>query len=293
MPKRKQIPALPVRIVRHWLSAGAKDTPHEHPFFEFCFVQSGRGILSVDGRSQLVPVHTLTVIRPHAKHHLTSDGGWAIGVQLLQFDPAWVADEDHAALTPVLERLAKTSGSPVSLRSAIGQKLAAQLLRLQRDIAQRDARRCREAIGAICQEISQVGTTPPSALSAHSGRTTRAVPQEVSTSGRPELERVLAYIEANLARPISRQELARQAAFAPSYFSALFREATGVTIPEYINLRRVNRAKELLRQPDTRVSAVCYAVGFRDLSNFNRVFKRVTGCTPREFREQVLGRAED
>jgi AraC-like DNA-binding protein len=53
----------------------------------------------------------------------------------------------------------------------------------------------------------------------------------------------------------------------------------------------VVRAQELLRQPQTRVSAVCYAVGFRDLSNFNRVFKRIVGQTPREYRRAVLGDA--
>jgi AraC family transcriptional regulator len=110
-----------------------------------------------------------------------------------------------------------------------------------------------------------------------------------AAGARPQLDAVFEYIERHLARPISRQDLARQASFAPSYFSALFREATGTTIPEYINGRRVARAQELLRQPQTRVSAVCYAVGFRDLSNFNRVFKRLAGQTPREYRRSVLG----
>jgi len=240
----------------------------------------------IDGRGQLIPAHSITIIRPGTTHQLASDGGWAVGLQLLQFDPQWLAQGDQATMVPLVDRVLKMAGLPMAHRTHSDQRLRAQLITLQQHIAGRDPVGCRDTLATICQDICHWNPVTP----LGSGPApTKGASVTGSGNGRPQLEQVLSFIDRNLARPISRQELARQASFAPSYFSALFRESTGVTIPEYINLRRVHRAKELLSQPEMRVSTVCYAVGFRDLSNFNRVFKRVTGCTPREFREQIHG----
>lgn len=260
--------------------------PQDHPFFTFCFFQSGRGRLTVDGRARLVPAHTVSLIPPHCKHQLAADSGWACGLQVLQFESEWFVEGAEPATLASLERLTKAAIEPIPLRGAASRQITAQLVAASQASARRDALTCHRIVTDLCYRLAQlVANTPAPALVEHrSGRPATSL----TTQGRPELDRVLQFIENNLSKPISRQELARQAAFAPSYFSALFREATGTTIPEYINIRRVYRAKELLRQPETRVSSVCYAVGFRDLSNFNRVFKRVVGCTPREFRESEL-----
>ncbi len=260
--------------------------PQDHPFFAFCFFQSGRGRLTVDGRSRLVPAHTVSLIPAHCKHQLAADSGWACGLQVLQFETEWLAEVAEPAILASLDRLTKAAIEPIPLRGAAGRQITAQLVAASQASTRRDASACRAIVTDLCYRLAQlVASTPAPALVEHRSARSAA---PISTQGRPELDRVLQFIENNLSKPISRQELARQAAFAPSYFSALFREATGTTIPEYINIRRVHRAKELLRQPETRVSTVCYAVGFRDLSNFNRVFKRVVGCTPREFREAEL-----
>ncbi len=263
---------------------------HAHPFVEFYHIQTGRGTLVHSGRDLVAAAHLLLPVPAGGEHALAADAGWACGAQLLQFDAQLLPEgEVREALAGVLRRAGSGQGG-VGLRGSSGQAIEHLIGRVGQAALARDrggAEACRAALAELCLRLWR------HCRDTGVGQAAAPAPEGAGDAGRPEIEQVLAYIERNLTRPISREDLARQAAFAPSYFSALFREATGTTIPEYINARRVHRAQELLRQPQTRVSTVCYAVGFRDLSNFNRVFKRLVGQTPREYRQALFGDAAE
>lgn len=70
-----------------------------------------------------------------------------------------------------------------------------------------------------------------------------------------------------------------------TYLYRLFKKETGMSIIEYINERRVTEAKLMLMDADLPVSSVAQSVGFSDQMYFSRVFKRLTGKTPSEFRK--------
>jgi len=275
-------PGMRVRMVRRWLPAGGREAPHSHGFIELCHVESGRGQLLLGARTAVAPAHSVTVVPQGSTHALSADTGWTCGANLLHFEATALPPGPAAAAVQGLCRLAAAGHGSVTLRGAAGQAVGAGLAHIALLPPESEEER-REALGETCQRLLRC------LRDARVAEPVTGRGEASSPGSRPEIGSVLAYIEQNLTRPISRQDLARQAAFAPSYFSALFREATGTTIPEYLNARRVVRAQELLRDPETRVSAVCYAVGFRDLSNFNRVFKRLVGSTPREYRRAVLG----
>ena len=57
---------------------------------------------------------------------------------------------------------------------------------------------------------------------------------------------------------------------------------------DYLARLRIEHAKQILQNPHTRVSEVAFEVGFNSLPHFNRSFKRITGLTPTEFREDIL-----
>lgn len=278
-----------IRVLRRRLAAGEREPLGQHNFAEFYHIQSGRGTLLHSERQLVAAAHQLLAVPPGVEHALLADAGWACGAQLVQFEPALLpSGEARQALEGILRR-AGSGQAPVSLRGASGQTIVRLITRVGQTAlcggCAGGADASRGALGELCVRLwrhcrdTGVGQADQPNL---------AIAESAADGARPEIDQVLAYIERNLTRPISREDLARQAAFAPSYFSALFREATGTTIPEYINARRVHRAQELLRQPQTRVSSVCYAVGFRDLSNFNRVFKRLVGQTPREYRQALF-----
>jgi len=71
------------------------------------------------------------------------------------------------------------------------------------------------------------------------------------------------------------------------YFCKLFRKVTGTTFTEFVARTRVEHAKNLLLNPNLRISEIAYEIGFQSLTHFNRVFKKVAGESPTEYRARL------
>ena len=82
--------------------------------------------------------------------------------------------------------------------------------------------------------------------------------------------------------------LAAQLNFSPRYLSDMLKQETGKTAIELIHIYLINEAKNRLRNNDQRVSEIAYALGFEDPSYFSRLFKKETGITPNQFKNQLL-----
>ena len=70
----------------------------------------------------------------------------------------------------------------------------------------------------------------------------------------------------------------------PNYMAPMFKTYTGKSINEYINYLRVNESARLLENKDLKIIDIAFSVGFESLVTFNRVFKKETGKTPRDYR---------
>lgn len=95
---------------------------------------------------------------------------------------------------------------------------------------------------------------------------------------------IVAYINEHMAEPLHLEELARQAALSPFYFSRLFKKETGFSPHEYIVAVRINYAKYLLKSTDRAIKNICFCTGFSSESSFCTAFKKSTGFTPMEYR---------
>lgn len=98
------------------------------------------------------------------------------------------------------------------------------------------------------------------------------------------IEDTVAYINEHLAEPLTLDSLAAQASLSPFYFSRLFKKETGFSPHGYVIAARVNNARFLLKTSDSSVKDICFSTGFSSESSFCTTFKKVTGCTPSEYR---------
>jgi transcriptional regulator GlxA family with amidase domain len=73
-------------------------------------------------------------------------------------------------------------------------------------------------------------------------------------------------------------------------FSRFFRQRTGNTFIDSLTEIRLGHASRILIESTHSIAEVAYHCGFNNISNFNRIFKKKKGCTPREFRESFSGR---
>lgn len=92
------------------------------------------------------------------------------------------------------------------------------------------------------------------------------------------------WIQENSDGEISLARVARTVNMSAKYFSEVFHEATGITFTDYVSHVRVEKAKRLLQNPNSRISEVAFEVGFQSLSQFNRTFKKLVGHSPKEIR---------
>jgi len=92
------------------------------------------------------------------------------------------------------------------------------------------------------------------------------------------------YISVHYAEELRLEDLSAMVGMAPSAFSRFFKQHTTRTLSDYIIDVRLGNAARLLVDTSTSISEICYACGFNNLSNFNRIFKARRGYTPRDFR---------
>lgn len=92
---------------------------------------------------------------------------------------------------------------------------------------------------------------------------------------------------AHYAEDLTIERLAACCNLSRSYFMFCFKRATGLSAVEHLNRLRVRAACEALRGTNDRVADIAAGCGFNNLSNFNRQFKRLVGCSPLEYRRSV------
>jgi AraC-like DNA-binding protein len=97
---------------------------------------------------------------------------------------------------------------------------------------------------------------------------------------RERVQRVLAVLEANLAEVPDLETLGRQVGCSPYHLSRTFSSETGLTIPQFLRQRRLERAGELLRSGRQNVTEAALAVGYSSLSHFSQAFREHFGCCP-------------
>jgi YesN/AraC family two-component response regulator len=105
----------------------------------------------------------------------------------------------------------------------------------------------------------------------------------------PAITRAKAFIDSHQAEDLCLGEVARAVNTSTFYFCKMFKKATGLHFTEYLSRVRIEKARNLLLNPNLRVSEIAYEVGFQSLTHFNRVFKKLIGNSPTEYRCQLKG----
>lgn len=103
----------------------------------------------------------------------------------------------------------------------------------------------------------------------------------------PVITRAKQFIAEHQTEELSLDQVAKSVHTSKFYFCKLFKKSTGVNFTDYLSRVRTERAKNLLLNPNLRVSEIAYEVGFQSLTHFNRVFKRILGQSPTEYRSQL------
>jgi len=127
--------------------------------------------------------------------------------------------------------------------------------------------------GRLCELVTGVESSRPARDLAERRRVVRAA----------------LFIEEHAREPLELATLAREARLSPFHFLRSFAAVLGVTPHQYLLRCRLGRAAELLVDESRPITEIAFDVGFNDLSNFVRTFRRASGVSPREFRKASRG----
>jgi AraC-like DNA-binding protein len=105
------------------------------------------------------------------------------------------------------------------------------------------------------------------------------------------IEKAMEYLHTNFEKNITLGDVARLANMTETAFSRFFKTRTGINFIDSLNDIRLGHASRLLIETTASVSEIAYNCGFNNMANFNRIFKRKKGCTPKEFRENYFNTA--
>lgn len=107
---------------------------------------------------------------------------------------------------------------------------------------------------------------------------------EKDNSISPVIKRIFEYVKLNYSKDICLKSMAKDFNSNPNYLGQLFKEETGRYFSDYLNIVRINKAKELLQNTDKNIKDISISVGYKDVNYFYRIFKKYTGISPSEFR---------
>ncbi len=243
-----------VSVTTHQLT---KNFPlHWHNYFEIEIVTGGKGIMSVNGQDYDTDLYKVFLLTPVDFHSITVQG--QLQLMNISFDTAMLSDR-------VFARLAAPVSNAYTLQGDAMERFLQAAALLHHECA----------IGGSCKML-----LCEYILAC-------LLRQEPNPAARCDdklsgIKKAILYLDMHFKEDIRLEDLAKQAGFHVTYFSELFRKTTGQTYKQRLTQLRLEYAKTLLRS-GFPVSQVCFESGFGSVSNFNAVFQKACGMTPKKY----------
>ncbi|WP_394236311.1 helix-turn-helix domain-containing protein [Niallia oryzisoli] len=261
---------------------------HRHEFQEFVLITKGSCIHRYKDISMPLIPGDVFLIPSHQEHAYTIET--PVSMYNCQFYPEKIADWWHGQFGGLLSDLTgPEDSSPISPADLNRQNII--------HLSVEDAERVQTMLEIMRQEQTEQGFAYEQVKQDYLNLIliiiSRARLRQFAASPgleNPRAEMIAAaqrFIEDNLAEPIDFSAYARTHNISPGYFRTIFKSSTGLPPVEYLNRLRIVRAIEYLKDETLSMNDVSAAVGIYDANYFSRLFRKIIGFSPREFRKQA------
>lgn len=255
---------------------------HQHREFELNFIEGGRGIKRIVGDStETIGDYELVLIGGENLAHVWEQGSCMPSPEspvreiTIQFSPDTIPESllgktPFASIRDMLARARNGLAFPLSTI----MKVYAKLDRIS-------------AVGSRFEQVLRILDILYELSLSEGARmlSSSAFAQIVPSADSRRIGRVEEYIQLHYADDIRLSTLADLAGMSPIAFSRFFKLRAGRSVSDYLIDTRLGVASRLLVDTLKSINEICYECGFNNLSNFNRIFKKKKGMTPRLFRE--------
>ena len=255
---------------------------HRHTSFEIAYFKKGRGIYCCNNKMLEFMVGDIFIFSTNEEHFI-SEISEEMLVMNLHFEPQYIYSpiqlgQDNSFLRIFFDR-SENFCNRLPRDHFVTEQLVRSLGELESEFS---ARRDNYEIMVKIKILSML------VLMTRELDYVNAVPQHQMPGSKcsDELIKVMDHINRNFESDISLDELAHIGNMSPNYLCTVFKQVNGMTIWEYILIRRIDEAKRLLRESDRSILDIQMLCGFRTSSNFNKAFKKLVGMSPSEYKKQ-------
>lgn len=229
--------------------------------FLILYVVRGKGYCYLDNQRAELYANSLVILDCYLPHRYGTDSGWEI--YWIHFDGRMARD--------YFEAIAQSNRQLILLRNTyhVEHALGRMYNMFHIDKRINEALISKNTTSVLTEFL--VSELPEEEVSEHSVR----------------IEEVLSYINEHIDQPLTLESLAQHVSLSPFYFSRVFKRETGYTLREYLINTRINAARFYLRTTQLSIKEITYRCGYGSDSTFCTTFKRITGMTPLEYRNQL------
>jgi len=252
---------------------------HWHNELEFLYLAAGQAVFSIDDES--IPVQAGECI-------FINSGQIHSGVSQSEHVLYYSVVFSHEFLTGSLDSCEVILNEIITNRIAVFSHFKPEIPNQGRVISE---------LKAVIHELTEKSTAYELAIKSKlfsifciliREKLSTAIPQSKKYYIRSRkyelLKNILGYISQNYTKKISLSHISENVNLTPQHLCRFFKEMTGYTLSDYINHYRIETSCTLLKVSSLSITDIALECGFENISYFNRVFKRQTGCTPTEFR---------
>lgn len=258
------------------------NTFHWHNYLEISYVKQGRGKYYIEDKTYEIQEGDIIVINNIEPHYMEVLPPVKMLQPVIMFDPqlVWSGENDFfdlQYLKPFFDRSSSFSNK-IDSTSDVGR----EIFKLLTDI---EAEYIRKPFGYELMIKAKMLHIISYLIRHYQDDAKQSEGVTRTRMKLKKLEPVFEYINSYYQNKILLEALAGLMFMSPNYFCSYFREATGLSPMEYVSKIRILKSVELLKTTEKSIFEIAMECGFTNLSNFNKLFRKHTGSTPREVRK--------
>lgn len=268
--------------VLHWSYEPqlADNMPHRHTFYEACLVgPRGKGVFRTEKKTYELTPGTCFVARPGVVHQIQN-------TETPGMDLRWVCfglGQEESLRSDVDRLMAAFTSTEVSV--APHSERLTQLWAALQVVAEGPLR-----LGSVGQIEALIASVLVEIAHTMVGESAHTIEVETGEpTNRSVVRHALRYIEDNLNRPLSLEEIAAHASVSPRHLTRLFADVVGTSPARYVLLARLDRASAMLARGDMPIKEVANETGFADVQYLTRCFTKQYGVPPGVYRKNGGG----
>lgn len=254
---------------------------HSHICFEITVVDSGSGVYTTGNSTYPMNAGDIFIFSSNEYHCITEVGDNGLGLTNMHFEPRYLWGNSNDSLSEANINLCFYHSKNFKNRIPADKADAihSYVNGIKKELTNKQIEyhlQVKSMLNLLLIElVRNFGYTDESG--------------SVSSMQFKSIQKTLSYIDEHFTEKLSLAELSEMAGMSPNYFSAFFKKMSGITLWDYINSKRIDLAVRMIRGRESgknmlEIATLC---GFNNTAHFNKMFKRMTGMTPTEYKKNT------